>query len=328
MAGSAPGEWTVIGRKGTHKPAKRLSDETVTQAQPKLIVKVTPELVSAEVAKLRALQQAISTSAWFQRSLQALDRALQAQQAERSTVSELVCYGIGSMTSVARSSNNAKYQLAFALCLRDALRAGRSIDEALEQQQCVTSVYDPVMTSLDDAILIALKITVIDENEQGKRPITVIKNNSSSSSSSSSVTVFWMPHCPMRLYSNVLWSNWGANLSSIIIIGNSFTSYSDRAFWTAADCDSDSSHDNCIRAVMPLCTEQSIAFINNKSTAIAHNAATNERQLPHIEAAFNDTACIWFPTAALRLDSNKALLNNRPPEHTTVTDTTIASTGE
>jgi SRR1 len=327
MAGSVPGEWTVIGRKGRHKPAKRVSDETVTQAQPKLIVKVTPELVSAEVAQLRALQQTLATSAWFQRSLQALDRALQAQLAERSAVSELVCYGIGSMTAVARSSNNAKYQLAFALCLRDALCAGRSSDEALEQQQCVTSVYDPVMTSLDDAILKALKITIIDENEQGKRPITAT-NNDNSSSSRSSVTVFWMPHCPMRLYSNVLWSNWGANLSNMIIIGNSFRSYSDRGFWTAADRDSDSSHDNCIRAVMPLCTEESIAFINNKCTAIAHNAAADERKLPHIEAAFNDTACIWFPTATLSLDSNKALLNTRPPEHTTVTDTTIASNGE
>jgi SRR1 len=314
---SVAGEWTVIGRKGKHKPAKQVSDETVTREQPRLIVKVTPELVDAEVTKLKALQQTMSSSAWFQRSLQALDRALQAQHAERSAVGELVCYGIGSMTAVARSSNNAKYQLALALCLRDALCAGRNSDEAQMQQQCATSVYDPVMTSLDDAVLKALQITVLDKNEQGKRSVASAAS-SSSSSSSSNMTVFLMPHCPMRLYSNVLWSNWGANLSKMIVIGNSFISYNDRAFWTAAEC----GPDNCIRAVLPLCTEESIAFVNNKSTAKVHNTAVDERQLPHIESAFNDTACIWFPAATLSLDSNKALLSTRPPEHTSAADTT------
>jgi len=44
-------------------------------------------------------------------------------------------------------------------------------------------------------------------------------------------TLFYMPHCPMRLYSNTLWANWDPKLlceGRIIIFGNSFKAYDDR----------------------------------------------------------------------------------------------------
>lgn len=42
-----------------------------------------------------------------------------------------------------------------------------------------------------------------------------------------SKTLFYMPHCPMRLYCNVLWSHWD-QLDTTIIFGNSFHSYDER----------------------------------------------------------------------------------------------------
>ena len=36
-----------------------------------------------------------------------------------------------------------------------------------------------------------------------------------------------MPHCPLRLYTNVLYANWG-NLEHILLFGNSLSSYASR----------------------------------------------------------------------------------------------------
>ena len=59
-----------------------------------------------------------------------------------------------------------------------------------------------------------LGVAQILVNEEGKR--TVDKT-----------TVFFMPHCPMQLYNNVIWANWSLNLSNVIVVGNSFTLYDD-----------------------------------------------------------------------------------------------------
>ena len=37
-------------------------------------------------------------------------------------------------------------------------------------------------------------------------------------------TLFYMPHCEMWLYSNVLSSNW-TSVSNVVIMGNSFAEY-------------------------------------------------------------------------------------------------------
>ena len=39
-------------------------------------------------------------------------------------------------------------------------------------------------------------------------------------------TLFFMPHCGMAMYNNLLWSNWGVEkMEMMVIIGNSFNSY-------------------------------------------------------------------------------------------------------
>lgn len=50
-------------------------------------------------------------------------------------------------------------------------------------------------------------------------------------------TLFYLPHCDVQLYSNLLWANWGVRqLSCMSIIGNSFRG------WVSAWAAGDASH--------------------------------------------------------------------------------------
>lgn len=42
-------------------------------------------------------------------------------------------------------------------------------------------------------------------------------------------TLFYMPHCGIAMYNNLLWANWDpATLSDMAVIGNRFSSYNER----------------------------------------------------------------------------------------------------
>ena len=74
-------------------------------------------------------------------------------------------------------------------------------------------VFDPVMTETDKAVLVALGC-IIPHDENGKRCCYAGDGGdngaaaSGSSRAKATPTLFFMPHCPWRLYSNVLWANW------------------------------------------------------------------------------------------------------------------------
>lgn len=177
---------------------------------------------------------------------------------------ELVCYGIGNFSE----SNNARYQFALALCLRELLfpavsggnghtgdncdgvgkryvasawyrcsqeyavhhgedsvdgklgvKSGRSDGGKLgfntnNAAEPVMLLFDPVMGEIERAILAKLGCGVIEINEQGKRcccgPIEGTEGKQKGLEARCRPTLFFMPHCPMRLYSNLLWANWSA----------------------------------------------------------------------------------------------------------------------
>ena len=53
------------------------------------------------------------------------------------------------------------------------------------------------------------------ENKRGKYRFTAESN------SNSGCTLYFMPHCPYRLYCNILWENWDI-LDNILILGNRY----------------------------------------------------------------------------------------------------------
>jgi len=78
-------------------------------------------------------------------------------------------------------------------------------------------VYDPLFSQLEIAVLNALGVTALSENEEGRRSV------------GGEPTVFYMPHCGTALYNNLLWGNWSVDaLAKMLIIGNSFRGLEER----------------------------------------------------------------------------------------------------
>lgn len=86
-------------------------------------------------------------------------------------------------------------------------------------------VFDPVIGKLEITVLEKLGCGVIKENEQGKRCCYIPPKEAGQSEDATlgpwdvgeadeqalwRPTLFFMPHCPMRLYSNLLWANWSS----------------------------------------------------------------------------------------------------------------------
>ncbi|XP_069475476.1 SRR1-like protein isoform X2 [Ambystoma mexicanum] len=113
-----------------------------------------------------------------------------------------VCYGVGQFSACVIS----RYQLGFLLLML----------EKLQIQKCHCHVFDPLFSGPEIEVLKTLGLSVILENEEGKRSIV-------------SPTVFYMIHCGKALYNNLLWKNWSVDiLSKVVIIGNSFQGFEQR----------------------------------------------------------------------------------------------------
>ncbi|KAK1160051.1 SRR1-like protein isoform X2 [Acipenser oxyrinchus oxyrinchus] len=115
---------------------------------------------------------------------------------------DCVCYGLGRFSSCASS----RYQLALLLLLLESLQIPAS--------RCY--IYDPMFSNAEVGILEDFGMTVLTENEEGKRP-------------AHRPTLFYLIHCGKALYNNLLWRNWSArSLSQLTVIGNSFHGIEER----------------------------------------------------------------------------------------------------
>lgn len=112
---------------------------------------------------------------------------------------------------------------------------------------------------------------------------TAREDSSPPSSRKRSMTFYFMPHCPYRLYCNLLWENWDI-LDKMCIFGNSFESYGARRLSSGDPDPTDS-----IRSIGPFLTECSM-WPRKKVKAFLANVR-NDRQLnvlTHLENAVCD----------------------------------------
>ncbi|RYG95026.1 hypothetical protein EON65_56585 [archaeon] len=169
---------------------------------------------------LESLKSSLRISAYFQALLASVGSS--GLQDTLNQVDVVVALGLGSFST----SKNAILQLAMLQLLRESL---------LDTSRPVSVLaYDPVMREVDRALCEALDITILNSNTKGRYRLTIselfLPNRHVLQGTSKSTVLYFMPHCPFRLYSNVLWDHWH-ELDSILIFGNRYASYTFTLFY-------------------------------------------------------------------------------------------------
>jgi hypothetical protein len=206
-----------------------------------------------------------------------------------SSISSIVCYGIGNFG--ARNASASMWQLSCAMAILDTLKEAKTSDDKQDatggtsnnNNNIEMSFFDPCMTSDEAAFLERNSISVISSNERGKRLVNVNMNDT---------TLFFMPHCPMSLYTNVLHTNWDHLFHGrVIIFGNSLSAYANRLEVNA--------NVKLLQQLQPHWTESSMTM-SKEDIAMMPG---------YFEQAFNDTSITYFVT-----DEEKESWPDRPCE--------------
>ncbi|XP_030273688.1 SRR1-like protein [Sparus aurata] len=250
-------QWQVARRrKGAARKPKTLQVSShATCCQDELDVGKTVKRIRDTTSELRCEE---FWQEWKKQTLVAVSAALSNPPESIDTTGpadgrrlECVCYGLGSFSSCV----SARHQLAMLLLLLD--------EGQIPLKDC--SVYDPAFSPGERDVLRELGVTVLTENEEGKRLAT-------------KPTLFYLMHCGKALYNNLLWKNWSTqHLPLMIIIGNSFNGMRDRTIEREFKRDY-----GYITQAVSVC---------------------EERQLPcpsRLIDVFSDTAVITFPTSGLQ----------------------------
>eukprot|EP00596_Hydrurales_sp_CCMP1899_P010731 CAMPEP_0119055036 /NCGR_PEP_ID=MMETSP1177-20130426/75471_1 /TAXON_ID=2985 /ORGANISM="Ochromonas sp, Strain CCMP1899" /LENGTH=144 /DNA_ID=CAMNT_0007035477 /DNA_START=554 /DNA_END=988 /DNA_ORIENTATION=+ len=122
---------------------------------------------------------------------------------------------------------------------------------------------------------------------------------------SKNTTLFFMPHCPYRLYVNLLWANWD-NLENVAILGNSFSSYGLRR-------PEEEDPTDCVKLLGPLVTERPVWDLFYKSTGRKNELSTLP-ELAYLENAFCDLSLHYFTRESLDTIEGERILSLRPSE--------------
>lgn len=135
----------------------------------------------------------------------------------------IVCFGIGHFGDCQIS----RYQLAFILAVKQSLGILTPI-----------IFHEPILSASEVNILKTLHAEVYKTNLEGKCIL------------SDFTTLAYLPHCPKQLTNNLIWRNWSANLSKLILICNSFTQLLDATPQRFLDIDA-----NYITQILPYTKE-------------------------------------------------------------------------
>lgn len=178
---------------------------------------------------------------------------------------EIVSLGIGSFSK----SPSALLQLVMTLCLAQEFLHDNDDSKEANKYNCI--VFDPIFNDVEVLVCNSLGLNASKENKFGKH--NAVHDNDSQYKT----TLFFMPHCPYRLYCNLLWQNW-SNLANLIIYGNSFSSYGLRRMHALSSEKTDLT--DCI-----VCME---SFTIERSLALDISRHNMPKELLHMENAFND----------------------------------------
>ncbi|CAG8518463.1 14200_t:CDS:2 [Dentiscutata heterogama] len=191
----------------------------------------------------------------------------------RPALVDIVCYGIGSI----EKSITSQYQFALMLLFKNLFQITGKI-----------YAYDPILSQVDTEVLTHYNIESIKINEKAKRVVT-------------NQTLFYMPHCPLGLYNNLIEANWDRiKLKDIIIVGNRLDFYNERMITASLE--------RKAPYIIPISFLMATACISCVFYALKilqiHLFPSTTIQSPAIpDNTFNDLCWQWFPID--RIDSYK-----------------------
>ncbi|KAL4592924.1 hypothetical protein LXL04_005931 [Taraxacum kok-saghyz] len=200
-------DWTIVIRKRTNqkrkfpklKPSKQ--QEQQTQWAP-TDIETTPEKELKLMHKIQISIEKLEKSQFFTAFLDQIRTPEASQHFENITESKrklkMVIYGIGSIESY----ESPRLQLSLAILMKKNLEWIGDME-----------VFDPIISLTESKVMEELGVRVLSVNEQGKREVV-------------DPILFFMPHCEVELYDNLLKTNWKHELlNKIILLGNSFDKY-------------------------------------------------------------------------------------------------------
>lgn len=262
-------EWTVVTtcqdkRRVIRSRNRRPPLNAASTFPSKHVASWMDETRYAIVKTISECRQGLSSTSFFQ----SLKRSI----LEKFEIHQIVCYGIGNLST---SPTSPMWQLACALELRKALEQGTD-----DKNEIPFFFYDPCTTESEaDLMTNEWSVQVLSENERGKRGVNGL------------ATLFFMPHCPLLLYGNVMWANWKKDLNRVVLFGNSLPLYQERAI----------DKNNIPEAVSLL-----LPFVKEEQVVVSKSDEDNTNG--DLESAFNDCFLTW-----LAVDDD-ALLPLRPSE--------------
>jgi SRR1 len=272
-------EWKVVkvrpkksGRgntDSTRAPTKRQHHEAKSQDQAN-DVPPDADLVDGTVRRCKLSMQSLSVTVFYEELAAKMFQFV-------PNLSSIVSLGLGSPCN----SISSLLQTALLLCLK-ANKPAMKTDcaHSMNESRIIVSAFEPGFSAEDREVCRLLGINISQRNTMGKcdckdgsclgsgecvesETLPGAGPHSSrgdgdgdcDATEKSALTLFYMPHCPYRLYVNVLWANWH-HLENIAILGNSFSSYGlRRSLGNSVDVDGSEERSDCVKLLESLVTE-------------------------------------------------------------------------
>lgn len=244
---------SMEGDAFTYEPFARIS------ARKKRKGKVQREMSSPLDLLRRAKEDLYADGTWLSDCEERLRFAMGDMCIKPRTV---LCLGLGSPAT----SRDARAQLAFLtrLC------------SFAEIDSTNVSLYDPVFTGADQELFRLLGMQCVNDKETVQH-------------SQHYPTIFFMPHCDLKLYEIVLRANWSRqHLCSMVFLANSFGDYFDHNPMSKLEREAP-----CLTRIRPIVESRPLP------TSVAFPTAFNNLSVQYVkEASLSDDDLFWeLPTS-------------------------------
>jgi hypothetical protein len=261
-------EWEVPKKKKTFKchqtPRYPLRD-IKKQDGPSMTIETCVEVIEKSVQSIKLTEVYKDTIGY-----------LRISQSEHR-ITNIIALGLGSFQKA-----HSSLQLSFLIALRGELEGSTG---SIEVEVC-----DPVMNEVDLLVLQRFNMRNIS-NSLGKYTMGL-----------GTKTLYFMPHCPHRLYSNVIFANFD-RLPNLLILGNSFEAYKLRLLHTAEEDSTD-----CMRLVNGI-VDECVLWDSRK-----HTSSYLPDNLRHLETAFNDFSAMTFTAEKISDEDWVKIQSQKPTE--------------